>query len=145
VVAVPGQNGHVPKRSDQRRRRNKDAAEVESGPGAEVVEVPEADEEWHPAVTRWYTSLSRSGQSHWYEPSDWAQAWIWAEVLDRALMQGKPSAMLIQAWAAGASELLTTEGSRRRLRIELARAGQVDDDAEAAVSALDVYRSRLTG
>lgn len=40
---------------------------------------------------------------------------------------------MVQAWAASASELLTTEGARRRARLELERPGVVDDDADACV------------
>lgn len=135
--------GPIPERSDRRRRANKPEIEIESAPGAEDVQVPEPDPDWAPFVTRWYESLAESGQSHWYEPSDWATAWILAEVLDRAMINGKPSAMLIQSFLSGAAELLTTEGSRRRMRIELAKGPQVDDDAEAAVTAMDAYRKRL--
>lgn len=135
--------GPIPERSDRRRRVNKPEIEIESAPGAEDVEVPEPDPHWAPFVTRWYVSLSKSGQSIFYQPSDWSQAWILAEVLHRAMVNSKPSAMLIQSFLAGSSELMTTEGARRRLRIELARGQQKDDDAEAAVTAMDAYRKRL--
>ena len=137
--------GPVPKRSNQRRRRNKPDAPITSAPGAPEVGQPEPDELWHPAAVRWYQSLASSGQARFYEPSDWAQAWVWAELLSRALNQGdRPSAQLIMAWSAGATELLTTEGARRRMRLELERAGQVDEDEDAAVAALDDYRARFS-
>jgi hypothetical protein len=142
VVTVAGP---VPKRSAQRRRRNKPDVPTVSAPGAPVVERPEPDEAWEPGAARWYESLARSGQARFYEPSDWAQAWVWAELLSRALAQGqRPSAQLIMAWSSGATELLTTEGARRRMRIELERAGQVDEDEDAAVAALDDYRARFS-
>lgn len=142
---MAGRTGPVPKRTDQRRRRNKPDVAVTSAPAAPSVTCPEPDETWHSAAARWYGSLSESGQARFYEPSDWAQAWVWADLLSRALNQGeRPSAQLIMAWAAGATELLTTEGSRRRMRMELKRAGQVDEDEEAAVAALDDYRARFT-
>jgi hypothetical protein len=139
--------GPPPKRSDQRRRRNKaelPVAEVAvSGP---PVTQPSPGELWDPAATRWYQSLAESGQARFYEPSDWAQAWVWAELLSRALAQGdRPSAQLVMAWSAGATELLTTEGARRRMRVELERSAKVDEDEEAAVSALDEYRRRISG
>jgi hypothetical protein len=144
VVGVPGQRGHIPKRSDQRRRRNKDGIETVKAAGATTVAIPEPDESWHPAAARWYRSLAESGQSQYFEPSDWAQAAIWAEFLSRALNQGaRPSSQLVASWAAGASELLSTEGARRRVRVELER-GQVDPDVDSAVTALAGYRSRFT-
>lgn len=140
-----GDHGPIPKRSDQRRRMNKPEIEIERAPGKPVseVEIPEADPLWLPATLRWYESLAESGQSHWYEPSDWATAWIWADLLDRELQRGKPSAMMIAQWAAGASELLTTEGARRRMRIELAKAGEGDPDKDNAVSDLEAFRKRM--
>lgn len=137
--------GPVPNRSTQRRRRNKTDVAVETAPAAVNPVMPAASEVWHPAATRWYASLAESGQSRFFEPSDWAQAWVWTEFLSRALNQGeRPSSQLIAAWSAGATELLTTEGARRRLRIELERAGQVDVDEDAAVAALDDYRARFS-
>jgi hypothetical protein len=138
-----GTTGPVPKRSDQRRRRNKDDIETETAPGTQDVEIPEASEDWTKAASDWYESLAKSGQCHWYEPSDWAQAWILAEMLDRVLCSTKPNAMMFNSWLAGASELLTTEGARRRMRIELAKAGVEDPEKDAAVSDLEAFRNRL--
>lgn len=137
--------GPVPERSDRRRRTNKPAIAVQAAAGAVRVTVPAPDKEWHPAATRWYRSLKKSGQSRFFEPSDWAQAWVWAEFLSRALKQGeRPSSQLIAAWSAGATELLTTEGARRRLRIELQRPREVDEDVQSAVTALDDFRDRFS-
>lgn len=91
----------------------------------------------------WYGSLAESGQHAWYEPSDWQVARVWAEVLSRQLAAERISAVMVQAWAASASELLTTEGARRRARLELERAGAVDEDADACVVAMERYRQRL--
>jgi hypothetical protein len=125
---------------------NKPDIPIAQAPGAANVSRPDPGEYWAPAATRWYESLAESGQSYFYEPSDWAQAWVWAEMLSRVLMQGdRPSAQLIMAWSAGATELLTTEGARRRMRMELERTKAVDEDEEAAVAALDDYRKRFLG
>ena len=139
--------GPVPKRSDQRRRRNKDVVEVEkveATPG--VLRGPELDlPDVHPLAAEWYESLRKSAQSVYFEPSDWAQAKVWTDLLSRELKKAaKPSAVMIAAWSSAAAELLTTEGARRRLRIEIARAENVDEDEEAAVTALDEYRRRLS-
>ena len=90
----------------------------------------------------WYRSLSESGQARFYEPSDWQTARVWAEVLSRQLATHRMSAQMVTAWAAAAGELLTTEGARRRVHLELSRP-QVDSDEDAAVTALDDYRTRL--
>jgi hypothetical protein len=123
---------------------NKPDVPITIASGAATVNRPEPGEYWDPGAARWYESLAESGQAYFYEPSDWAQAWVWAEMLSRVLQQGeRPSAQLIMAWASGATELLTTEGARRRLRMELERTKDVDEDEEAAVAALDDYRSRM--
>jgi hypothetical protein len=143
-----GARGPVPKRSSQRRRTNKpEGGEITTAPSRAVrVAPPPAESRWHPLVRDWYDSLAESGQSRFYEPSDWAQAKIWAELLSRELKKrSRISAQMIAAWAAGATELLTTEGARRRMRLELERAGEVDGDEEAAVVAIDEYQKRLSG
>lgn len=142
-----GERGPVPKRSDQRRRRNKPDGDVTVGfgrrPYGETPVMPAPDEGWHELAVGWFRSLGESGQSEFYEASDWATARIWAEVLSRQLTAGRISAQMIAAWAAGATELLTTEGARRRARIELERSGVSDPDEEASVTALDRYRAEL--
>lgn len=142
-----GERGPIPKRSDQRRRRNKDGGEVTTAPSGVParLDAPAPGESWHPAALQWYESLSQSGQAVFYEPSDWAQAWVWAELLSRQMHAEAPSAGMVTAWASGATELLTTEGARRRARLELERAGSADEDEDAAVTALDEYRQRFSG
>lgn len=134
----------VPKREDQRRRRNKPTTPVTKARGAANVPIPAADADWHPIAAAWYASLPVSGQSVFYEPSDWATAHFVAEGMSRNLTGGRFSADLFRSVLAGASSLMVTEGDRRRLRIELDR--QVaDPDEDAAATALDDYRDRLTG
>lgn len=134
--------GPVPKRSDERRRRNKSDVETLTGTAGVVAVAPEADEGWHPLAVDWFRSLAESGQAQWYQPSDWQQARVWAELLSRQLMSDKMNSQIITAWSAGATELLTTEGARRRARVELARAAH-DADEEASVTLLDSYRADL--
>ena len=132
--------GPVPKRSDQRRRRNKD----ESGPvtkattAAKPPAEPRADANWHPVAKEWFISLGKSGQSQFYEPSDWALAKLTAEMMDRLLRQGdKPSAVMYAAIQSAMTDLLTTEGARRRARVELEREAPV---APPSVAIMESYR-----
>jgi hypothetical protein len=133
-------HGPIPTRSDQRRRRNKpaDGLKVSSAPGASSVRQPPADESWHQMARDWYGSLAESGQARWYQPSDWQTARVWAELLSRQLASGRPSAQMVAAWQTAATELLTTEGARRRARIEL-EAPAVDEDEVAADAAMVTY------
>lgn len=106
---------------------------------------------WHPAAREWYESLAVSAQSSMYEPSDWATAKVLASILSKAMVlldAGERGAgTLVERWQIGATELLTTEGARRRARVELERAADSDGGEEAAgvVSELDSYRRRRSG
>jgi hypothetical protein len=143
MYSAMGSRGPVPKRSDQRRRANQDEMPIASAPAARKVTVPAAARTWHPIAKRWYLSLRSSGQSQFYESSDWMQAYVAAEVLSRLLsVPDKTPAMLFTAWSAESARLLVTEGDRRRLRIELEREGQVDKDEEAAVAIMAAYRDK---
>lgn len=138
--------GPVGKRSTERHghRTTAEQAVDSSARGSAGVEWPGADEQWHPVVRRWYSSLQTSGQATWYEPSDVAAAIYVAEAMDRNLKAEKFSAVLFGAAWSAMGDLLTTEASRRRLRIELEK-GPVEDDPEqtAAVASLDAARTRL--
>lgn len=91
-----------------------------------------------------FDSLARSGQSAFFEASDWQSARLAAEATSRLLKAEKFSAMLLSAVDAMWARLLMTEADRRRLRIELERPKE-DAEAKAAVSDLDDYRARLSG
>jgi hypothetical protein len=141
-----GVYGPIPKRSDQRRRRNIPSTPIDHAAVTGAVNVPPGDPNWDKFAREWFESLVDSGQSAFYEPSDWAQARVWAELLSRALKQGeRPSAVLIAAWSSGAGELLTTEGARRRMRIELERRPDRDADEERADATVTALRTRLEG
>lgn len=159
-----GERGPVPKRSTQRRRRNKDSEPEKVETTSERAVVPPADEDWHPIARAWYESLARSGQSAFYEPSDWATAVMLAESMSRELKpqvvgmktdetgaQTEPAFAIVpmkgaslSAYLKAMTALLVTEGDRRRAGVELQRVS-VKADAAADVPRLDDYRDRLAG
>lgn len=143
---VGAANGPVPKRESERRRNNKNpAGPTTHSPGAPVVTVPPADPEWLPLARDWYDSLAGSGQSRYYEPSDWMTAQYVATAMSRNLAQGgKMSSMMFGSVMSAMTELMTTEGSRRRLRLELDRNATTDADEDASVTSLAAYKGRLT-
>lgn len=140
-----GTRGPVPKRTDQRRRTNKDpngaVTKAPSTPKAPVI--PEPDPLWHELAQKYYTALGESGQSAFFEPSDWMHARVSMEILSRMLSAGRLSAQLYAAWTADTARLLVTEGDRRRMRLELERAKPADPDADAGVASMDAWRTRL--
>ena len=138
--------GPVPKRAEQRRRRNKPETPITTAPSGgadDDVEIPPADPQWHPRVLALYESLAESGQSRFYEPSDWAFAGLLCEALSISLNSGRLSAQVLETVSSGLTRLLVTEGDRRRLRMELARGPQTDPDDEAADAAVLDLTSRL--
>jgi hypothetical protein len=141
---MTGSRGPTPKRSDQRRRENVPDVEIRHAVAASDVEVPEADPEWHPIAAMWFGSLGKSGQSVFYEPSDWATAWLIAESISREMFTSEPiTASALAAWLKGMAVLMVTEGDRRRARIELQRPEPASREDHADVSELDEYRRRF--
>jgi hypothetical protein len=143
------QYGPIPKRSDHRRRRNLDQPAITKINVPEQVEPAGPDlalNDPHPLAADWYEALRTSGQAYLFEPSDWAQARVWTEILSRAMKQGdRPSAVFIAAWHPGAAELLTTEGARRRVQIELERQPERDAHRERAEATVSDIQNRLMG
>ncbi|QPB09834.1 hypothetical protein CPT_Shady_081 [Streptomyces phage Shady] len=130
-----GTRGPVPKRDDQRRRRNAHEVELATAPSGnpDGATAPPPEDDWHPIARRWYDALAESGQSFFFEPSDWATAAYVAEAMSRNLNQGQRlSGQLFASVISAASDLLTTEGSRRRLRIELSKAEATEVDSGLA-------------
>lgn len=177
-----GARGPIPKREDQRRRRNKPASKtatvkkkaaparrkssstsIRTTSAVTRSAIPKADPKWHVAAKRFYAALEKSGQSTFYEPSDWAIAWLIAESISRDLKPqvvgvveetGEPVFAIIPlkgaslaAYLKAMTALLATEGDRRRAGLELERAAAGANDRPAAgdVPRLDDYRDRLTG
>jgi hypothetical protein len=132
--------GPVPKRDAERRRRNAPSMPTSTVQVSGAVPIPECPADIHPLAAGWYRSLADSGQSKFYEPSDWASALIWATVISKALSLGKPSAQLVSAWQSAATELLTTEGARRRMKLEIERG-----KSAAPVSDMEAYKRARSG
>lgn len=133
--------GPVPKRSEQRIRRNKTNTDKVTVEGK--VDVPEPEDYWHPIARDWFVSLQQSGQSKYYEASDWQTARYLAEAIHRNLDASRFSAQLFASIQTAMNQLLVTEGARRRLRMEIDR---VDAEAEAdkAEEAIEQYLADLT-
>lgn len=156
-----GSRGRVPKRRDaiHGHRTKAELAAVDKAPGADVVEKPEADADWHPVARRWFDALAESGQSYFYEPSDWATAYLMAESLSRDLSPqfvgfrttGRDQTEAeyasiplkgasLSAYLKAMTDLLVTEGARRRASVELQRP---EVEAPSLENVID-YRTRAT-
>lgn len=145
-----GARGPIGKRSEERMghrsKEEKDSVtKAPSGPPADVPDLPDAEPLWHPIASDWYLSLRESGQAAFYQPSDWAVARYAADLMSKVLLSERgPNGQLVAALNSVMSSLLTTEGDRRRARMELERkkpSSQIDAD----VTVLDDYRSAFSG
>jgi hypothetical protein len=168
MPGVPGAGGPVPKRSDQRRRRNKESKPESVQVAAPLPAVPVAAKGWHPVARAWYESLGKSGQAVFYEPSDWATAYLLAESMSRELKpqfvgmrtgfdeQGRETSdpvietlpmkgASLSAYLKAMTALLVTEGDRRRASLELDRAPVKKPADGSDVAELDAYRRRVAG
>lgn len=118
-------------------------------------EPPEGKRTWHPVAAQWYASLANSGQSWWYQASDWATAYVLAEEIHRQLSPQvvgitkdgdvikahRPMGNALAAILKGATNLMATEGDRRRLRIELERRAPATGSAASVSWLADARRT----
>lgn len=137
-----GTRGPIPKRDEERIRRNKtgeDGRETQTVEMVGDVEIPAA-EFLTDVVRELWDSLALSGQAKFYEPSDWAYAKLTLQILDGTLANnGQPSAMMLASVDSMMKSLLLTEGERRRMRLEVQRV-----EAEAVlVNASDRFKERF--
>lgn len=156
--------GPPPKRDSERRRKNAktiptstvDIAALTARP----VEIPDCDASWEGITRQWWNSLARSGQSVFWEPSDWSTAYLLAEAMDREL---KPQPVVtrtgedvsvemmtlpikgasLTALLKGFSALMVTEGDRRRLSIELERRRDAESLPEGVTSISQTRAARV--
>lgn len=158
-----GERGPPPKRSNERRRRNK-GSKPTKGNAAPVVKKLTAAKDWHPIAKRWFNSLADSGQSKFYEPSDWAMAYVVAESISRDLnpqvvavpeKTGEPvfekvpmKGASLSAYLKAMTALMVSEGDRRRAGVELKRPDQnaeQEQKDQGKVVAMEQYRQAAKG
>lgn len=132
--------GPPPKRSTQRRRRNAPSKPVTKAEADGVVRGPKLTGKHTAVARRWYERLQMSGQAQFFQESDWSAAELVVVAIDAYVR--KPTAMMLASITSAQSNLLVTEGDRRRLSVELESAEE-SEEGEADVSELDDYRNRL--
>lgn len=143
-------------------RKDQIAEAIEAAvPGADLRSP---DPGWHPVAAAWFEALARSGQSVFYEASDWATARLLAESMSRDLspqpvVVGKGADATVEmhalpvkgaslsAYRSHMAALLVTEGDRRRAEVELEKPKPDPEGVEGggSVSWLDDARARLHG
>ncbi|MET8684837.1 hypothetical protein ABZV77_11525 [Streptomyces sp. NPDC004732] len=124
-MARNGFSGPAPKAPEARRRRNADPVETVKVSKQTYANVAAREDNynpsWHPAAQLLYRSFSESAQSYLYEPSDWATLRIVIESASASLLRYEDRVSMDMAASVikGLEEFLTTEATRRRVRVEL--------------------------
>lgn len=103
--------------------------------------IPTADKGWHPKARSWYNSLKLSGQSAFWEPSDWATAVAAADAYNVFLRTHNAS--ILAQFVRLSERLGATLTDRKRGRIELEEPVQEDEDEAAADAAVQGWQGRL--
>lgn len=136
--------GPIPNRESDlarpRERKGKDQVPVTKGQSL-PTRVPHADAEWHPIARMLWDSLKKSGQASFYQQSDWAYAYSLCDDLSNYKNSGRRSSQMAQVIYSAMTNLLVTEGDRRRVRIELHE--PESDDEEATVVAINDAKAKL--
>lgn len=131
--------GPVPKRSDQRRRRNTTPHPIAkvggAAAGAPLLEMDDV----HPLAAEWYAALSEGAEAQFYTPALWQRARVVARMLSDLLNSSKPSSMMYTALQADMKALLVDAGELRRLHIEVQAA-----ESTAAESNVIDWRARAS-
>lgn len=160
-----GLRGPAGKRSEERQRTNAPDIPIEKLEVSQILQAevtkPVADEDWHPVAQRWFDSLAESAQCIYYEPSDWAIAYLTAESMSRDMedqvvgitedgtavyapipLKGASLSAYVKIFTA----LLMTEGDRRRVNLEITRASSVSmDENESGTTDIAASRAEAVG
>lgn len=142
MPGVPGSGGPPPKRDAQRRRRNAPTVPTVTASSDGTVRGYDLEGDHSPLAFRFWVALRQSGQTQFFEPSDWFTAELVVAAIDQFV--ATPSAALLASIQSLMTSLLVTEGDRRRLRVELERTAP-EATPDAAVTALDDFRRRVAG
>lgn len=141
-----GTRGPIPKRTeDLKGHRSRD--ELSSVDKIDVygdVVIPDPDPDWDPIATQMYESLKQSGQSRYYEPSDWAMAYSLMDDLSHFKQSAARSAQMHGSIMTALTGLLVTEGDRRRLSLELNRKTTADVESSDKVTVMEQWKQRLS-
>lgn len=136
-------NGPPPK--ENRRRRNADtyadvkAVVVDDG---ELVGPSLDGPQWSPMVRSWWDTWRRSPQAKAFLATDWMRLRMVADLVEAYLK--KPTALAMAEIRQNESLLGATHTDRLKSRIKVVKPDEVEE-TPAGVTAINDYRSRLTG
>mgnify|MGYP003581828905 FL=1 len=145
-----GMRGPTPKRNEERLSKDANNRALDEAPSATAgpVPAPPLPPGLDPLAVWWYECIAASGESQFFEPSDWAQAVLIARVISDELGEqvvgidvksGVPIYATAPMAPAALGQVLKasgvlgiTEGDRRRMGIQLTRSG-AEEEREAQI------------
>lgn len=134
--------GPVPKRSDERIRRNKPDVPIEKLFTDGKVHIPDLGlDDPHQITVDLYQSLITSAQSKYFEDSDWAYAKFALHFADKLIKAARPSGQVLATVQSMLADLLVSEGARRRFRIEIERTPEPSDET---MDIATLFKKRLS-
>ena len=153
IVARLLQGIEVPER--HKRPQDRSYGSMPSGPGDDPryiavskgvsagsdIPIPDPDPTWKPKARSWFNSLKLSGQSEFYEASDWATAVAAADAYNVFLRTYNAS--VFAQFVRLSERLGVTVTDRKKSRIELATPEPTDVDEDEADKAVLGWHGRL--
>lgn len=135
--------GPIKKEAERRRTQGPISGNARHGELRPVTRIPAANAEWHKRAKDWYNALAKSGQSDYYQASDWAKAQIVGDLLTFVYeSRFYRCAAVLAEINSMMSSLGTSEGDRRQvMRVELELPVEEEDSASTAAQA--VYANLL--
>lgn len=143
----------------KRPRRRKGSTEQETviGERRDIEMTWEPDPEWHPIAQMIFNSAKSSGQSDFYQDSDYAMLYTlcedisyyktpktWIDKDSGEERTQNRSGQMLQAILSNLASLLLTEGERRKVRLELQKKPEAPPNL-AVVAEMSLYRGAFDG
>lgn len=111
------------------------------------AEVPKPKAEWHPIAKRLFESLSKSGQVHWFQESDWAVAYSLCDDLSRYKRQedaAERTRRIAEDWDKTAGPLSEAERVERGYPVSRPRVASYGSAAKMDVIYRQLQRLLVT-
>lgn len=115
-----GTRGPVPKRDSERRRRNIPEQPTDHMAIGGTVRVPRASSGWHTRARAFWRAAAKSGQSQFYEPTDWQMLAYVCDLMTTLFRPGRLTPQMEDAIRDACAGLGLTKEERLRLEWLLA-------------------------
>lgn len=144
---APNRRGDYSRESSEARARSGGGSGVQwKAAEWKPCRPPKASGKWHPIARMMWKAAIDSGQSHFYQASDWAVLYSLMDDLSNIKFQharrgDRVPAIALQTFYNALGKLGLTEGDRRQMRIELEFPSEEVEDAQ--VVAIQEYRRGL--